>query len=105
MFQTGISLQQLRGAERAGSVTWLPLKQVTFKMKGAPIQVMQSSIWHTAHVQDNLHYCHVDTELAFIRTYAICLAKKQHASRMHLLSSPQLKTQQPALKTAQRSSD
>lgn len=97
MFQAWINLHKLTGAERAGHITQLPLKQVTFKMKGASIQAMQSSIWHT---QENRHYCHPDIELPFIRTYAICLGKMQHALWMHPLGSPQLIIKKAALTTA-----
>lgn len=101
VFQTGISLHKLTGAERAGITPQLPLKQVTLKMKEASIQVMPSHSWHIEHIQKSHHYCHVDIKFTLIRTYAICLARAQHASWEHLLSSPQLhslQTWQPPLR-------
>lgn len=89
VFQTGISLHKLNGAERAGITPQLPLKQVTLKMKEVSIQVMPNHSWHIAHIQESHHYCHVDIKFTLTGTYATCLAKAQHASWEHLLSSPQ----------------
>lgn len=103
VFDTGISLHKLTGAERAGITPQLPLKQVTLKMKEASIQVMPSHSWHVAHIQESHHQCHVDIKLTLLGTYATRLAKAQHASGEHLLSSPQLlslHTGQPPLRSS-----